>query len=238
MKRVLLFLVLIINVSVIRGNESFSLNDVFGNDSCFSGKAEVVVKMLNQEQVLNAQIYVSSISDDRLCDVNYFVETIDEKGTKNAYTYNNGIYVFQSGSRTRKFNIAEDSLMFKEKIVRGRMIKGVHKTGLHSLLIPMLVKELVQDLVDLGGSSIKYIADSVYAGKDVVILQVDEIVNDVVVRKMQFISEKNSKQPVVYSVITSPGSIGQMEIDINFISTDKAFNEDNMVVAIKSLLNE
>ena len=72
MKRVSIYLILMINLSVINGNESISLEDVFGNDSSFSGKAEITVKMLNQEQVLGAQIYVCRVLGDSICDVGYF----------------------------------------------------------------------------------------------------------------------------------------------------------------------
>ena len=238
MKRVSIYLILMINLSVINGNESISLEDVFGNDSSFSGKAEITVKMLNQEQVLDAQIYVCRVLGDSICDVDYFVETNDDNGVRCAYCYCNGVYVCQRDSKIRKFNSVDDLLLFKEKEVRGRTIKGVHKTGIHSLLIPMFVVELVQDLIERGGSNFKYIADYVYDDKDVVILQVEEVVNDVIVRKMQFITEKKSKKPVAYNVISSPGAKGQMEIDIKFISVDEIFNEKNMVCAIKSLQNE
>lgn len=238
MKRLSLFVILIIYVFVVYGNDNFSLNEVFGDNTSFSGKAEVTVKMLNKEQIQEAQIYSITANGDTLSDVNYLVETIDDNGVKNSYVYYNGIYVMQAGNRTRRFNSTDNLKMFEDRNVRGRIIKGVHKTGLHSLLVPMFVKELVLDLIESGSSNCKYIRDSVYNGKDVSILQVNEILNNVVVRKMQFITEKISKNPVVYNIITSPGAIGQMEIEMKFNSVDKIFNEENMLLVVKSLLNE
>lgn len=238
MKRVYVFFLLIMSVCFVQGKEDFNLSDIFGNDSCFSCKAELLINMLNQEQSWDAQVFSTLVERDSLCKVNYWVEMIDNSDVINRYVYYDGNFILQLGDRMRKLNSKKDSVMFKDRVIRGRKIKGIHKTGIHSFLIPQITQELIQDLVRCGDSKFEYVTDSVYNGKPVEILYIDEIVGDVVVRKMQFIVGKQKRFPIEYNIITSPGAMGQMIMEIKFTAVSQKNDESKMKSAIKSLLNE
>lgn len=238
MKRVYVSFLLIMCVCFVQGKEDFNLSDIFGNDSCFSCKAELLINMLNQEQSWNAQVFSTSVEGDSLCNVNYWVEMIGNSDIRNKYVYYDGNFMLQLGDRKRKLNSKKDSVLFKDRVLRGRNIKGIHKTGIHSFLIPQIAKEFIQDLISCGDYKFEYVADSVYNGKLVEILYIDEIVDDVVVRKMQFIVEKQKRFPIEYNIITSPGAMGQMIMEIKFTAVSQKIDVSKMESAIKSLLNE
>ncbi len=224
-------------VGVVQGQDNFILSDVFGNDSCFYCRAELSVSLLNKEQLFTAEVF-SAVEKDN--DLWYYVEVIGENGDKRVSSYYNGIFISLVNNRKRVYDVTEDSLLFKEKTVRGKIMKGIHKSGVPALLVPLLVKETVNDLLMSKGACVVVSGDSVLNdNRPIRVVNLKEILNNNIASEVVLLVEETTKRPVYYKFITNPGILGEIVSEIKFrtVCNDCDVKKE-LVKCFKSLLNE
>lgn len=224
-------------VSVVYGNYNYTASDVFGNDSCFYCQAELSVSLLNKEQLFTAEVF-SVMEKDK--DLWYYVEVIGENGDKRVSSYYNGIFISLVNNRKRMYDVAKDSLLFKEKTVRGKIMKGIHKSGVPALLVPLLVKETVNDLLMSKGVCVEVVGDSVLNdNQPIMAVNLKEFTNNNVAGEVVLLVEKMTKRPVYYKFITNPGTLGEIVSEIKFTTVCNDCDvKKELIKCFKSLQNE
>lgn len=185
----------------------------------YYAQAEVIITLpITQQDVrYNAKISALPSSGDKaLCRSDYLIEAVDSMGNKSIYSYFDGNYFAYSCGKFREYHWVQDSLPFMDKEVKGRIVPGIHKSGMFPLLVPAVLKSQLKSLASVVANRVRCSPDSLVAGKRVAVLEIDEYIKGVPAREMKFVVDAGNRHPIYYQVITSPGTTGEQMMEMKF----------------------
>lgn len=231
MKRIwILIIIVCLESSVVVAQ---SVIDSFFQDSamCYAICADVHVSMPMSSQIEEYRVNVFSSSNvrDKLLPVKYLIESVRDDDLLSFSAYFDGNYYSYVGGRLRDFCWENDSLPFVEKVERGRIVMGVHKNGLMSILVPSLLKEQIENIVCDKKGNIS-VLDSIVENKKCKVMKVCENMDDEVVKQMEFTIDAETHVPIRYIIVSNPMSHYKQVIDIRFSSNTEIIILDEMLI--------
>lgn len=199
----------------------------------YSATAHVMVTLpiTHRDVRYSVNVYSQDNPSDLLLGVNYLLETEDSTGKKSFDAYFDGNYFSFSGDKMREYHCKQDSLPFIDRKVKGRVINGVHKSGIVSVLVPAVINSEIAAIARDSANKIDVVEDSIVEGKRVAVMKVEEFVQGTPARYMELIADAESRLPVSYTMLTSPGSVGEQLIEVKWENRN-----EQMIIDEKSLI--
>lgn len=214
---------------IINGNKSYSAQVEF----------LITLPITEQDVKYNVKIYSIPALNDSILPIRYLIEATDTAYRKSIYAYFDGNCFNFSGGKFREYHWHEDSLPFRSTTFRGRNLAGIHKSGLFATLIPELLTEQIAISSDNPYNKVSLVTDTLVYGKKSNVLKIDEYINGIIAREMKFITNSDTKEPIHYEIITSPGTAGEQTIEATFTSINDTaeINEPALIARYEDIFS-
>ncbi len=222
MKRIKVFvLFFVISLTIVAyGCELVERNLLHEELQVYSAKAEILIILPFARQDVNyiAKIIALPTEGNKkdLCQSDYLIEIEDTLGNKSVYSYFDGNYFAYSGGRLREYHWACDSLPFIDRVVKGKSVSGVHKSGIVSALVPSIIDENLKN----NRNRILCEIDTVINGDAATIIETVDYNNDVVIKQMSIALRNADHSMLYYKQVTNPGMLSEQIIVINYDKSD------------------
>ena len=184
----------------------------------YNASADVLVTLPITQQDVRYRVNVFSVSNpqDSLLSVKYLVEIVDSIDVKSFDAYFNGNFFSFSGNKMREYHWHQDSLPFVDRVVKTRSVPGVHKSGMVSVLIPAVMKSQLETISKDRRNKIQVVSDTILNGNHVSMMKVEEFLQGAPARYMELVVDKNTRKPINYTIISSPGTVGEQLLEVKF----------------------
>lgn len=200
----------------------------------YSAEADIFITLPMTHQNVHYTAKIISMpsagSNKELCPSDFLIELKDTLGNKSVYSYFDGNYFVYSGGRLREYHWERDSLPFISRVVKGKILQGIHKSGMASALVPVILSENIKN----GKSMLTHERDTLINGNKATILKAVDCHNDVVIKKMMIVLSKTDRSPLYYKLISNPGTLSEQIIIVHF-EKSKDFSEridEKLLIAV------
>ena len=226
MKRNILSMAFVVSMLSAGAQEKFSRNDFISANPHYSATVEVTVTLpfSKDEVTYVAKAYSEPTDGDSLCAVKYLVEAFDGDKLTGFNAYYGGNYLVYTGGRFREYKYEQDSLPFVCPVPRYKTVKGVHKSGLHAVMIPALLSEQIKELSSNPENIVRCVNDTVIDGTCSSLLCIDEMIKGLKARSIEVLVSAKERMPLVYQQVSSPGTQGEQTIKVVFAPMVETFN--------------
>lgn len=195
----------------------FDMRDILPDDlPTYSAKADVFISMpiANEDVNYTAKIVSLPSRDDKkhLCASDYLIEIGDSLGNKSVYSYFDGNYFAYSGGKLREYHYECDSLLFKDREVKGKILPGIHKSGMVSALVPVILSESLKSNMchlSCGG-------DTLINGQAATIIKAVDYHKTVEIKRMEIALRKTDCRLLYCKLISNPGTLTEQIVIIHF----------------------
>lgn len=234
MKRSVIYVIMVLWVVVLGAKKQETMQNFLCSDRVnYAASAEVLVTLPITHQDVRYRVNVFSISNpsDSLLPVKYMVERVDTLGVKSFEAYFDGNFYSFSGNKLREYHWAQDSLPFVDRMVKGRNVLGVHKSGMVSVLIPAIMRRELERIAADKRNKLFLDADTVVGGENVSMLKVEEYLRGAPSRYMELVVDRDRK-PSSYIVMSSPGAVGEQLLEVGFKDIEGVSEiDENVLIA-------
>lgn len=186
----------------------------------YSAKADVFITLPIAQQDVNYTAKIVSLPsrDDKkhLCPSDYLIEIGDSLGNKSVYSYFGGSYFAYSGGKLREYHYECDSLLFMDREVKGKILPGIHKSGLVSALVPIVLSENLKN----SKSQLTHEGDTLINESDATLIKAVDYYESVAIKEMTIALRKTDHRLLFYKLVSNPGALSEQIIVIHFTESN------------------